>query len=52
MITNTNPLIDERKCFNCMWYNGTYEDDAAFCDDRDEYAPKNGWCYRWKKKEQ
>lgn len=43
--------IEQRFCGNCLWFDGDFEDEMQFCDDKEQWCYSH-WrgCYHWKKK--
>lgn len=39
------------KCGNCLWFNGEVGDGTQFCDDKEVYVSENGWCVRYRERE-
>ena len=42
--------MNKHCCGNCEWFNGGMEDNVQYCDEKELYVNKDGYCFRHKKK--
>lgn len=42
--------MNKNCCGNCEWFSGGMEDDTQFCDEKEVYVHKDGYCSKYKKK--
>lgn len=39
-----------KKCSNCLYFNGEEGDGIQFCDEKEIYVSENNYCLKWKEK--
>lgn len=41
--------VETRKCSGCFWYDGSSDDETAFCDEQERYVDGAYCCRFWKR---
>lgn len=39
-----------KKCSNCLYFNGEESDKIQFCDEKETYVSENSYCLKWRKR--
>lgn len=44
--------MDDKRCWNCIYFNGEYGDGEQFCDEKEIYVRENGCCFKYMKRKE